>query len=252
MKRIVLATKLGIPFRKSERSPEQQEVLNKYYREKHLEHLRKYRQTEAYRKSLLKHRSTEKYKKKVKAYLQKYKPQYKPLTDPILIKKRYELIKKYKQSEKGKEAAIRYYKKNETKLKKYQEERRVSGKTQEWERQHKPAYIKKKRATDIKFQIISNLRGRLKTYLRSKKIKKLSPTKKMVGCTPEELIKHIEKQWTVGMSWENYGLKGWHIDHIKPISLATNATELEIGKFMHYTNLQPLWAKENIKKSNKF
>jgi hypothetical protein len=250
----LLTAKLGIPYRKSERSPEQQELLNEHYKKIRLANLRAYTQTEAYRKSLAKHRSSEKYKETTKAWRKgnvKYKP-YKPLTDPIQIKKRYEHLKKYRASDKGKEADKKYYKKHLNKLKKYQEERRVSGKTSEYERQYRPKYIKEKRSTDIKFRLISNLRSRMKTYLRSKNIKKLSATKKMIGCTPEELIKHIEKQWTTGMSWKTYGLKGWHIDHIKPISLATNASELEIGKFMHYTNLQPLWAKENIRKGNKY
>ena len=53
------------------------------------------------------------------------------------------------------------------------------------------------------------------------------------------------------MTWENYGLKTWHIDHIKPLSLAKSMQDVIDQKLMHYTNLQPLWAKENISKSNK-
>jgi hypothetical protein len=51
------------------------------------------------------------------------------------------------------------------------------------------------------------------------------------------------------MTWENYGLYGWHIDHIIPLASAN--TEDELLKLFHYTNLQPLWAEENLLKSNK-
>ena len=51
------------------------------------------------------------------------------------------------------------------------------------------------------------------------------------------------------MSWDNYGLYGWHIDHIVPLSNAK--TEDDFYKLCHYTNLQPLWSLDNLKKSNK-
>jgi hypothetical protein len=52
------------------------------------------------------------------------------------------------------------------------------------------------------------------------------------------------------MSWNNYGKTGWHIDHIIPLSSANS--EEEIIKLCHYTNLQPLWSEDNLKKSNRF
>ena len=54
------------------------------------------------------------------------------------------------------------------------------------------------------------------------------------------------------MTWENYGLETWHLDHIKPVSKFNLLDVDEQKKCFHYTNLQPLWAKDNIKKSNKF
>ena len=68
----------------------------------------------------------------------------------------------------------------------------------------------------------------------------------IVGCTPIELKEHIEKQFTDKMSWENYSLKGWHIDHKIPLVLATNKEE--VYELCHYTNLQPMWAEDNLKK----
>ncbi|KKL15741.1 hypothetical protein LCGC14_2502560 [marine sediment metagenome] len=53
------------------------------------------------------------------------------------------------------------------------------------------------------------------------------------------------------MSWENYGFYGWHIDHIKPLCLFNLSDEKQFNKACHYTNLQPLWAEENLKKGGR-
>ena len=71
----------------------------------------------------------------------------------------------------------------------------------------------------------------------------------IVGCSPTELREHIEKQFTDGMSWDNYGTYGWHLDHIIPLSTAE--TREDVFKLNHYTNLQPLWATDNLKKGKK-
>jgi len=94
---------------------------------------------------------------------------------------------------------------------------------------------------------------KLKMLYRSKINKILgSKTEKtfdLIGCSPSELKTHLEKQFVVGMRWDNHGLFGWHIDHIIPISSAKNKEEL--NKLCHYTNLQPLWALDNIQKRAK-
>ena len=86
-------------------------------------------------------------------------------------------------------------------------------------------------------------------FLKSKNITKNNSTFNIVGCPPIFLKEHLEKQFTDGMSWENHGLYGWHIDHIIP--LASAKTEEEIYKLCHYTNLQPLWSTDNWKKGAK-
>ena len=70
----------------------------------------------------------------------------------------------------------------------------------------------------------------------------------MVGCSPQSLREHIESKFAGGMSWDNYGVNGWHLDHIIPLASAKNKEE--IIKLNHYTNLQPLWAIENLKKGS--
>lgn len=78
---------------------------------------------------------------------------------------------------------------------------------------------------------------------------KCKKTNIILGASYEEVKKHIEKQFTDGMSWENRGFYGWHIDHIIP--LASAKTEEELIKLCHYTNLQPLWWKDNLEKGAK-
>jgi hypothetical protein len=103
---------------------------------------------------------------------------------------------------------------------------------------------------DLLYKLKFNFRNRVKLFLKSKNFDiKSNNTFNIVGCTPEELRKHIENQFTEGMNWGNFKHDGWHIDHIIPLSNAKN--EDEVYKLCHYTNLQPLWADENYKKSNK-
>ena len=93
-------------------------------------------------------------------------------------------------------------------------------------------------------------------YLKNKekvkeKSKKITSHIKELGCSIEELKLYLEKQFQIGMTWENWNNTGWHIDHIKPLS-KFNLTDInQIKEACHYTNLQPLWAKDNILKGNK-
>jgi len=91
------------------------------------------------------------------------------------------------------------------------------------------------------------MRARIWKYVTLLNITKKNRTFDIVGCTPQELKEHLEKQFIEGMTWENRN--EWHIDHIIPLSSAK--TEEELYKLCHYTNLQPLWAVDNMKKSNK-
>ena len=115
-----------------------------------------------------------------------------------------------------------------------------------WSRDNKEYfknYQKQRKKEDILFMIITSMRNSVNRYLkyRSKR------TFNIIGCTPQFLKEHLETQFKDGMSWENRN--EWHIDHIIPLSSAK--TEEEVYKLCHYTNLQPLWAEENLKKSNK-
>ena len=107
-------------------------------------------------------------------------------------------------------------------------------------------YVKQKKKYDILYKLRCSYRARTAIFLSQRNYKKTSSITKMLGCSPDELKLHIEKQFTKGMSWDNWNLEGWHIDHIIPLASAT--TEKEVYKLCHYSNLQPLWALDNLKK----
>ena len=107
--------------------------------------------------------------------------------------------------------------------------------------------IKHQRKADPLKKLIFNVRSRVYNILKNKIITKSNKTFDIVGCSPEFLKEHLEKQFTKGMSWDNQGK--WHIDHKIPLSSAK--TEEEIYKLCHYSNLQPLWAEDNLKKGCK-
>jgi len=113
---------------------------------------------------------------------------------------------------------------------------------------YKIEYNKKKRHSDPFYNLICNVRGRVFHYLKLKNIDKDNKTFEIVGCSPEFLKEHIEKQFTEGMSWDLMG-KYIHIDHKIPLSSAE--TKEEVYELCHYTNLQPLWAKDNLSKGSK-
>lgn len=100
---------------------------------------------------------------------------------------------------------------------------------------------------DSNFRLISNLRSRTCKALKGIKNK---TTEELLGCSIEDFWSFLEKQFTEGMTRKNHGKFGWHIDHIIPLSSAKTPEEIE--KLFHYTNCQPLWAKDNLKKGNRY
>lgn len=99
----------------------------------------------------------------------------------------------------------------------------------------------------VRLRII--IRRRIAVALKYAKISKKTSSVILLGCTIEETRIHIESQFKEGMTWNNHGHYGgkWHIDHIVPLARAK--TEEELLKLFHYTNLQPLWDIENLKKN---
>jgi hypothetical protein len=105
-------------------------------------------------------------------------------------------------------------------------------------------YLKFRRKNDINYKIKECLRSRI--YHALKKNIKSARTLELIGCTIEQLKKHLEKQFTSGMSWDNYGK--WHVDHIKGCKEFDLSKKNEQLKCFNYSNLQPLWAVDNFTK----
>ena len=103
---------------------------------------------------------------------------------------------------------------------------------------------------DPEFKLIRNLRCRLYHALINQKADKFYRTKQLTGCELPFLKGYLESKFTEGMTWENHG--NWHIDHRIPCCSFDLTTEEEQKKCFHYTNLQPLWAKDNLSKGGKY
>jgi hypothetical protein len=98
-------------------------------------------------------------------------------------------------------------------------------------------------------KLIRNYRTRVKNYIKFNKFSLNTGTYEIVGLTAIDLKLYLESKFVDGMSWDNYGLRGWHVDHITPLSSAKNDEELK--SLCHYTNLQPLWWFDNLSKGDK-
>ena len=103
---------------------------------------------------------------------------------------------------------------------------------------------------DPAFKLLKTLRCRLYHAFKNQKVDKKCRTKELTGCDILFLKGYLEAKFTEGMSWENRG--DWHVDHIRPCCSYDLTIEEEQKKCFHYTNLQPLWAEENLSKGGAY
>ena len=140
----------------------------------------------------------------------------------------------YKSSGRRKEvSAIRYINKREKILKQCIE------------------YNSKKYKEDPYYRLVFLMRTRIGKVLRERNIGKQDKSYDLLGCSKREFIEYFENLFTDGMSWEKVG-KEIHIDHIKPCCSFDLTKEEEQKKCFHFTNLQPLWAEDNLSKGGKW
>jgi hypothetical protein len=131
----------------------------------------------------------------------------------------------------------------------YEYTKKWTNKNKDKIREYNSNYLKNRYHQDILFKIKTNYRNRLKDIFRDTGFIKKNRSINYLGCDIEFLKKHLENQFLDGMTWDNKGFYGWHIDHIIPLSSAK--TEEDVYKLCHYTNLQPLWSKDNYNKGSK-
>jgi hypothetical protein len=111
---------------------------------------------------------------------------------------------------------------------------------------------------DIQYKLGERIRSLIYRCFNDINSKKEIKSIDILGYSSKDLKNHLESLFLDGMTWDNYGLYGWHIDHIKPISTFVFTTEddginyIEMKKCNSLSNLQPLWAKDNLSKHNKF
>lgn len=110
------------------------------------------------------------------------------------------------------------------------------------------AHKRNRLKSDPMYRMQCSVRSRLGEMIRKIKAEKPAKTIEIVGCSWVKLKKHIQSQFTQEMTWENHGRYGWHIDHVIPLSCATEIKGLT--KLCHYSNLRPVWAKDNLSKGN--
>ena len=151
--------------------------------------------------------------------------------------KEYFIEYRKENKEKSKEYYLNNFKKTKEYYKKYHLENKNKRNNNE----------KNRKLIDPLYKLSCNIRTLICISIKGNGFTKKSKTCEYLGCSFEEFKKHIENKFSENMNWENR--KEWHLDHIYPVSLAKD--EQHLIKLNHYTNFQPLWAIDNIKKGNK-
>lgn len=185
-------------------------------------------------------------------YQQEYQSKYRALNKDNLVRYRKEYYRKNK--EKLKRESRNRYSKNSDRIKVVSEiyrkaNKEVIKKRNVLNKEYHRLYRKQRCKDDHLFALCGLLRSRLYYALRANGYKKSCKTSEALGCSWQEFKQHIESQFQTGMTWENRGRGGWHIDHIIP--LASADTEADLKKLFHFTNTQPLWETDNLNKSSR-
>lgn len=155
-----------------------------------------------------------------------------------------------------KENSAIWYAKNKDKAIKYRidNKEKIAERMLKWRadrrehiKKYKCKYNKEVQSKDINYRLLHNMRTRLQQSIKGKK---WARTLELVGCDIPTLKSHLKSKFTSKMNWDNYGRRGWHVDHIIPCDAFNLTDESEQRKCFHYSNLQPLWWHDNCKKGN--
>jgi hypothetical protein len=161
-----------------------------------------------------------------------------------------------KHRESKRQSTQRWRERNRDRLKAYSQAFRIRYQSDAAFRAQRQAtyrlHAQKQRDLKTNRAISLNIRNRIYYALSSATVSKMQGTADLIGCTIEELRQHLEAQFINSMNWNNYGRTGWHIDHIRPCASFDLTDAEQQRQCFHYTNLQPLWAAENIRKGAKW
>lgn len=182
---------------------------------------------------------------KRRAYDREWKRQYKLKFPDKVKEKRRERYNREKKNPDWLQKHKKYMRAYQKKWEKDNQDRLVYRREwmKTWHRRNAKEIYKRRRQKPYE-QLASNIRSRIKDALKFGR--KSAKTEELLGISIQGLKTFLELKFKPGMSWENYGK--WHIDHIYPLSKSDLTTPEGQKRAFHYTNLQPLWAKENISK----
>ncbi len=142
---------------------------------------------------------------------------------------------------------------------KYHEDNRelIVARVDAWRKANKDRFLAKanarsreRRSSDFEFRLKSRLRADMWRAIRRGEGRKCQKTLEMLGCTVAEFIAFIERRWLPGMTWKNYGCRRgqWQFDHIYPCASFDLSDPSQQKKCFHFSNYQPLWWVDNIRK----
>lgn len=153
--------------------------------------------------------------------------------------------RRWREENKERESETGFRWRMENKERKAEAGRRWYKENKERHKENGLRWHRHQRATNPDFRMAEAMRGMLRRTLENKNDR----SSEHLGYTAEELRKHLEKQFTKGMSWGNYG--DWHVDHIVPVAEHIKSGQTDPAIINCLTNLRPIWAKENLSKSSK-
>ena len=156
--------------------------------------------------------------------------------------------KKYRSSDKGKETETKYAEEHVEDARKRNAKRYLEKREEIIAKMVK--YNSERYHNDPAYKSRNNISRRINKILKAKSQRKPATTMELVGCSKNQLMCHLEKQFDEYMNWNNYGR--WHIDHRIPCNAFDTSNIAEATAMFHYTNLQPLWAKDNIMKRDHY
>lgn len=202
----------------NEANPEAKKKRDKEYR-------RKFGKIQDHRQKLRREANSEYFKKKAKEIRDKRTPEEKL--------KISEYSKTYREN--NKEKYNEYRKKN-----------------REYFREKKRLYCRKKNAEDISYKIVKNLRTRIRFALKKDGAIKSDTTANLLGCSIDYFVEYFKSLFSEGMTWERFMNGEIQIDHKKPCAKFDLTDHEQQKQCFHYTNLQPLWWQDNLKKGAKY